>query len=335
MLNSKANTGRRKPFTIERLIVPEAMLTLGVIILMLIIAAFEPRFLRLDNIISLFRATSVYMIMLTGMTFVIISSGIDLSIGAVSTFGSIFTARLLLDLNCPLLPAIVLGIFFGAMLGLVSGISVSYFALPAFMVTFAVGGVARGLNLFMLGGKVYSGFSDSFMWLGRGLIGNLIPVPVIIGLIVLVLGHLVLFRTRFGVYVRAIGGNQTAAQLTGINVEFYKTITYVLMGALAAFAGIVLMARSGSIKAVTGEPMVLHTIASVIIGGTSLHGGKGTIYGSFIGAFLFSILTNVIVLTGIGSLWHQVIVGVVVILTIGGVSLKEGLRKKKTGESLF
>ncbi len=311
------------------------ILTLVVVLLMIIIGFFEPKFLGMSNIISLFRATSVYMILVTGMTFVLISGGIDLSHGALIALGSIIASSLISDYNMPIFLAIPLAVILGGIFGLVNGFMISRFNLPPFMVTLAVGGIIKGLNLLISGGRVYYDYPSSLMWIGRGTVLKFIPVPVLIGILVMLIGHYLLDYTKFGRYVKAIGGNQEYASLAGINIFLYKTLVYVLLGALAAFAGILLMARSGSTQAAVGEQMILHTIASVIVGGTSLFGGRGTIYGSFLGAFLFSILSNIIILLGIGSLWHQVIVGIVIVLIVGVVTVKEGLNRKTRGESLI
>jgi ribose/xylose/arabinose/galactoside ABC-type transport system permease subunit len=267
--------------------------------------------------------TAINAVIAVGMTFVILSAGIDLSVGSIAALAGVVMADRL-QAGWPLLPAIAAGVLTGALCGLVSGLLITRGKLPPFIATLGMMSVARGAALLFTDGRPISGFDESLRWLSTGRILG-IPAPVILTIVLYLLAILLLSRTRFGRYVYAIGGNEEATRLSGVSVAFHKSVVYVLSGVTAALGAVLLTARLNSAQPIAGMMYELDAIAAVVIGGTSLTGGVGTLGGTLIGALTMGVLRNGLNLLGISSFLQQIVIGLVIIAAV----LMDSLVKSK------
>lgn len=287
---------------------------LGLLLLCLVLWALTPYFLTVSNILNIAQQTSINAIIAVGMTFVILTAGIDLSVGSVLAISGVVMASFLQS-GWPLPLGIAAGLSVGLASGLVNGLLISFGKLPPFISTLGMMSVARGTALMFTGGRPVSGFPDSFRSLATGEILN-VPSPVIIMLVIYAIAHFVLTRTKLGRYAYAIGGNEEASVLSGVNVKFYKTAVYGIAGLLSACAAVILTARLNSAQPIAGIMYELDAIAATVIGGTSLMGGEGTIIGTLIGALIMGVLRNGLNLLGVSSFLQQTIIGSVIILAV-------------------
>jgi len=253
--------------------------------------------------------------MAVGVTLVIITGGIDLSVGSVAALSGVVGVMLMADFGFNPWLGILGGLAVGAAAGLVNGLLVSVVGLPPFIATLGMLSVARGLVLIVTGAVAVFGAPDSFRLLGQGVIGAL-PIPVLLIVVVALLGHLVLTRTRLGRYAYVMGSNLEAARLSGVPVKRYTTSVYVLSGALAGLGGMIAASRINSGQPNFGEGLELDVIAAVVIGGASLFGGRGTVLGSLIGAFLVAVIRNGAVQLNIGTFYQNVLIGVIIWLAV-------------------
>ena len=298
---------------------------IGLLGLVLVLWILTPYFLTVSNLLNVMQQTSINAIIAVGMTFVIITAGIDLSVGSIVAFSGVVLASVLQS-AVPLPLALVIGLAVGALAGYVNGILITYGRLPPFISTLGMMSVARGAALLYTGGRPISGFEPSFRYLATGKI-LYIPVPVIIMILVYIVAHVVLTRTKLGRYAYAIGGNEEAALLSGVNVKLYKSMVYALSGALAGLAAIILTARLNSAQPIAGIMYELDAIAATVIGGTSLMGGEGRLVGTLIGALIMGVLRNGLNLLGVSSFVQQTVIGSVIILA---VLMDMALKKHRT-----
>ncbi|MDA0346664.1 MAG: ribose ABC transporter permease [Verrucomicrobia bacterium] len=287
---------------------------LGLLGLCLILWIMTPHFLTVSNLLNVAQQTSINAIIAVGLTFVIITAGIDLSVGSILAFAGVVLAWAL-EAGAPLPLALFLGLGVGTLNGLVNGVLISYGRLPPFISTLGMMSVARGCALLFSDGRPISGFSESFRFLATGEI-LYIPVPVIITGLVYIAAHFVLTRTKFGRYAYAIGGNEEAALLSGVNVKLQKAMVYGLSGLLSGLAAIILTARLNSAQPIAGIMYELDAIAATVIGGTSLMGGRGTIIGTLIGALIIGVLRNGLNLLDVSPYIQQVVIGSVIIIAV-------------------
>jgi inositol transport system permease protein len=298
------------------------------IALMAVFSVLEPRFLDATNLFNVMRQISITGLIALGMTFVILTAGIDLSVGSVLALSGIIAAAvakgttgnsLSLDADAAggygWFAAMFTSIAIGTSCGLLQGLAITKLKVPPFVVTLGGLSAFRGLTLWFSGGGPISGFDAEMRWWGQGLVGP-VPVPVILFLGAAVLCHIVLRHTRYGRSVYAVGGNPEAARLSGLPVDRVILSVYVIVGFFAGLAGFVLDARLNSAEAVAGIGYELTVIASVVIGGTSLFGGAGSIAGTVIGATLIGVLVNGLVLNNVSSYIQQVIIGLIIILAV-------------------
>ncbi|WP_243789092.1 ABC transporter permease [Saccharopolyspora gloriosae] len=274
-----------------------------------------PSFLTADNLFNLGSQTSVNAVMAVGVTLVIITGGIDLSVGSVAALSGVLGVMLMADFGFHPLLGILGGILVGAAAGLVNGLLVSTVGLPPFIATLGMLSVARGLVLIATGAVAVFGAPESFRLLGQGVLGP-IPVPVLLILLVAVAGHVVLTRTRLGRYAYVMGSNSEAARLSGVPVRKHTTWVYVVAGSLAGLGGMIAASRINSGQPNFGEGLELDVIAAVVIGGASLFGGRGTVWGSLIGAFLVAVIRNGAVQLNIGTFYQNVLIGVIIWLAV-------------------
>ncbi len=289
-------------------------LALSLFAVIIIMTMLNPRFLSVANIINISKQMSINMIIAVGMTFAIISGGVDLSVGAVGVSSGCITGIILASTgNVPL--AILAGLLVGGLFGLFNGIIIAKFNVLPFIGTLGTMTVARGLALLVTGGYIIRGFPQSFNYLGVGFIWG-IPVPVVIMLFIVILGHILLTRTEFGLNTYAIGGNYKAARLAGLKNELVTIKIYILIGVLSALAGILLTARVLSAQPSLMSSTNLDVIAAVVVGGTSLGGGVGSIKNTLLGTILMASLFNGLNLVGVGYEWQLVVIGFIVIIAV-------------------
>jgi ribose/xylose/arabinose/galactoside ABC-type transport system permease subunit len=299
------------------------------VVLMAIFAILEPRFLSPLNLFNVMRQVSIVGLLAVGMTFVILTAGIDLSIGSLLALCGLAAAAVAkgglenrfsvgtgaeaagFGWELALLAAIAVGLAGGFL----QGFAITRLKVPPFVVTLGGMSVFRGAALLVAGGGPISGFAPDYTWWGQGRIGP-VPVPVIIFIAFAILAHVVLRYTRYGRQVYAVGGNPEAARLSGLNVRRLTLSVYVIMGFFAGLGAFVLSARLNSAEAVAGTGYELTVIASVVIGGTSLFGGAGSIFGTVIGTILIGVLLNGLVLMNVSSYIQQIIIGVIIVLAV-------------------
>lgn len=284
----------------------------------LLFSIASPFFLTTDNLLNISLQTSITAIIAAGMTFVILTAGIDLSVGAVVAFtGVVATSLLKVVLPAPLLfpLALLAGLAIGAISGLTAGFFITTLKITPFIVTLALMTIWRGASFMYTDGRPIWGLPESFSVLGSGRILE-IPIPTLIMLCVYVVSYIVLSKTRFGRYVYAVGGNREAARLSGINVDAVTRNVYMLSGTLAALSGFLLASRMNSGQPNAGLMYELDVIAAVVVGGTSLFGGRGSIIGTFVGAMLIGVLRNGLNLMNVSSYLQMILLGVVILLAV-------------------
>ncbi|MDO5617897.1 ABC transporter permease [Kocuria sp.] len=286
----------------------------GLIILCLALFIATPDFLKLNNLINIGIQASVVAILAFGMTFVIVTAGIDLSVGAVAALGAMVSAYSFTNLGLPGIVTLLIGLLVGALAGVISGLSIAYGKLPAFIATLAMMSVARGLTLVISDGTPIP-TSGSVSLLG-GSIGGF-PVPIIAMVFAGLVCWFVLSRTVLGRSMYAIGGNAEAARLSGLPVKRILVTVYALAGVFAGLAGMVLAGRLSSAGPQAGVGYELDAIAAVVIGGASLAGGSGRATGTLVGAILLAVIRNGLNLLNVSSFWQQVVIGLVIALAVG------------------
>lgn len=285
------------------------------IVSVILASLISPVFLSSRNVFNLLQQSSIDGIIAIGMTFVILGAGIDLSVGSVAAFGGMIVAILVTDMGVPTALAILVSLALGALIGLGQGLITALTKVPSFIIT--LGGLVaiRGLTYLLTDGKPVFNVPDDLRYLGAGFVG---PVPVvgIIFIIVTIIAGLFLGRTRIGRYIYAAGGNPEAARLSGVPVAAVIAFTFVVSGALAAFGGVLLTAWLDVGQPTASEGVELYAIAAVVLGGTSLFGGKGGVYGTFIAVILLTILRNILNLAGVSPYFQQILTGVVLVGTV-------------------
>jgi ribose transport system permease protein len=288
----------------------------GALIVIVIYLSFaSPVFLTLDNLFNIVSQTAVTAIIALGMTFVIITAGIDLSVGSVAALAGVLGVQMMVNLGMSWPLAVIGGTLIGGLAGLVNGLLITWTRLAPFIATLGMLSVARGVVNIITGAVAVFGVPDSFRLLGQGVIDG-IPIPLITLVVLAIVAHLVLSRTRLGRYAYAIGSNKEAARLSGIRVGAYLIAVYVLQGLLAGFGGMIAMSRVASGQPLFGDGLELDIIAATVIGGASLFGGQGTILGTLIGAFLIAVIRNGAVLLNIDIFTQSVIIGVIIWLAV-------------------
>ena len=286
----------------------------GLIILCIALFIATPVFLTVPNIINIGIQAAVVAIMAFGMTFVIVTSGIDLSVGSVAALAAMVSAWMFSNVGLPGWLTLIIGLLIGLLAGAASGLAIAYGKLPAFIATLAMMSVARGLTLVISGGTPVA-TSGAVNHLGADL--GPIPVPVIMLALAGVVCWFILSRTVLGRSLYAIGGNEAAARLSGIPVRRILVAVYALAGLFAGLAGLVLAGRLSSAQPQAGMGYELDAIAAVVIGGASLSGGSGKASGTFIGAVLLAVIRNGLNILNVSSFWQQVVIGCVIALAVG------------------
>ncbi len=290
------------------------------VLLVIMMSAFAPNFLSLDNGLNVARAVSINAILAAGMTLVILTGGIDLSVGSVVALTGV-SSVLLWTAGAPALVAVLGGMVVGAATGLINGSLIAYLGLPAFIITLGALTYIRGFSYSLTDAQPLIASDLGFRGMGNGGIAG-IPTPVVLMILVYAVLWFVLERTTFGRHIYAIGGNREAARLAGIKVKWTLVRVYLIMGACAGLAGVIFAARVESGQPKAGEGYELDAIAAVVLGGTALAGGRGRIIGTLIGALIIGVLSNGLVLMNVPFFYQLVVKGVVIVLAVGIDGLK-------------
>src|SRR5215471_3865049 len=287
----------------------------SLVALCIVIAALEPRFLSAGNLAGVARQTAVITIMAMGMTIVMVSGGIDLSVGSVMALSGVAGA-LAMVAGAPIILGIATAIAAGALCGLATGAAIASLRIPPFIVTLGAMGIYRGLTLLITDGKAVVGVPSRFGYLAEGKLLGVVPVPLLIVVLVAFATHFLLGSTQPGRYCYAIGSNVEAARYAGIRVSRYQILFYALLGLLTGLAGSIESARLITGQPTAGEGYELRVIAAVVIGGGSLNGGRGTVLGTIVGALIMALLSNGANLLGISAFAQQVVIGAVIVLAV-------------------
>ncbi len=286
----------------------------GLILLIIVMSFLSSRFLKVSNLLNVFTQVSVNAVIAMGMTFVILTGGIDLSVGSILAISGAVAAMIMKDTGNIFL-AISGALVVGMIIGYINGIIIAKGKLQAFIATLATMTIFRGVTYVFTKGIPISGLDQSFMAIGNEKVLG-IPWPIIIMLGIFLITAYVLNQTKFGRYIYAIGGNEDSARLSGISTHRAKTIVYMISGLMAAVSGIIVTSRIGSAGATAGEGYELDAIAAVVIGGTSLSGGEGSIGGTIIGALIIGILNNGLNLMNVNPFYQSIIKGSVILIAV-------------------
>jgi ribose transport system permease protein len=297
-------------------------ISLILIVICIIIALQSPAFLTANNLFNVLLQVSINAIIAVGMTFVILTAGIDLSVGSLVALVAVSMGTILHS-QAGIMAAVAGGLLVGVLAGGVNGFLVSKCRVPAFITTLGMMSVARGLALTVTRGQTLHQFPAAFRFAGNGYIGP-VPMPVIIALCTVLIAHYVLTQTRFGRHVYAVGGNREAVRLSGINVTRVEWAVYAIGGLTCAIGAIILVGRLNSAQPIAGYGYELSAIAAVVIGGTSLMGGTGTVFGTLIGALIMGVLQNGLTLMNVSSYIQQIIIGSVIVLAVLFDQLRQG-----------
>ncbi|WP_447384406.1 ABC transporter permease subunit [Streptococcus pseudopneumoniae] len=295
----------------------ELTTVIALIILMAVITIINSNFLTANNLLNLLLQVTSNALIAFGMTFVILTGGIDLSVGSILALSSALTAGLL-ESGMTVTLAILISLILGCILGMMNGLLISYGKLAPFIVTLATMTIFRGATLvYTNGNPITKGLSDTFLFqfLGQGYIVG-IPFPVIIMFIVFIVLYVLLHKTAFGKSVYAIGGNEKAAYISGVKLNKVKIIIYSISGMMASISGLIITSRLSSAQPTAGASYEMDAIAAVVLGGTSLSGGKGRILGTLIGALIIGVLNNGLNIIGVSAFWQQVVKGVVILIAV-------------------
>ncbi|ELG5194139.1 ribose ABC transporter permease [Vibrio cholerae] len=315
-MTNTTSDNRKKLLSKEWLIEQKSLIAL--LFLVVVVSFLNPNFFTVDNLLNILRQTSVNAIIAVGMTLVILTAGIDLSVGSVLALCGAFAATLV-AMEVPVLVAVPTALLAGAALGAISGIIIAKGKVQAFIATLVTMTLLRGVTMVYTDGRpISTGFTDTadtFAWFGTGYALG-IPVPVWLMVVVFAGAWYLLNHTRFGRYIYAVGGNESATRLSGINVDRVKIGVYAICGLLAALAGIIVTSRLSSAQPTAGMGYELDAIAAVVLGGTSLMGGKGRIMGTLIGALIIGFLNNALNLLDVSSYYQMIAKAVVILLAV-------------------
>lgn len=295
---------------------------LGIIVAFLVLCVFlsvfpktSGSFFTRQNIFNVLRQISTNLFLACGMTMVIILGGIDLSVGSIIALSGCISAGCVARYNLPLPIALLMGLLVGLLVGMFNGAVISKTTIPAFIVTLATMNIAKGLAYVYTGGSPVRVVTKEWQFLGAGYVG-IFPTPVVILVIVLIITAIIMNKTKMGRHMYAVGGNQQAAEFSGIKVEKVKFFVHAFSGLMASLAGIVLASRMYSGQPTAGDGAEMDAIAAVVVGGTSMAGGSGKIGGTIIGGLIIGVLNNGLNLLNVNSFWQYVVKGVVILLAV-------------------
>ncbi|KGJ03898.1 erythritol transport system permease protein [Paracoccus halophilus] len=335
---------KKSDFSIGRLLL-EGRAFFALIAIIIVFSVLSPNYLTVGNLLIMSSHVAIYGILAIGMLLVILNGGIDLSVGSILALAGVSAGAMMQGIELqalgvilypPVWAVVVLTCTLGALVGAVNGVLISVFKVPAFVATLGVMYVARGIALLMTNGLTYNNLSGrpelgntGFDWLGFNRIAG-VPISVIVLAVLAVLTGLMLSRSAFGRWLYASGGNERAAELSGVPTRRVKITVYTLSGILSAIAGLVLSSQLTSAGPTAGITYELTAIAAVVIGGAALTGGRGTIRGTMLGAFVIGFLSDGLVIIGVSSYWQTVFTGAVIVLAVLMNSLQYGRSGRKS-----
>ncbi len=328
-LDPKSPAGRFLGWAERAIIDNPTVFTAGILLLLwLILSQLSPYFFTVRNLFEITVQAAVIALIAVGQTFVILSKGIDLSVGAILAASAV-TSTMVMDAGYGLAAGVIAGIVVGAFFGAANGVAVGYMRIPPFVATLGMMGIARGYALIITEGIPIFRVADGFEILGQGRIWGVVPVPTIATLGLYAIGVFVLLRTRLGRYTVSIGSNEQATKVSGVNIPLYLILIYGLSGVTAGIAGLTEASRIGSGQPAGGVGYELDSIAAVVIGGTSLFGGQGSLIASWIGALIIATLRNGLNVLGVYAFWQLVAIGAIL---IAAVYIDNWRRMRRGGE---
>ncbi|MFW6047472.1 MAG: ABC transporter permease [Candidatus Woesearchaeota archaeon] len=290
-------------------------LYMGLLVIIVFFSISSPHFLKISNLMNIVRQVSIIGVIASGMTFVILMGDFDLSVGSLVALSGVIAALIQVEIGMNSAFSVLITLFIVTLFGVINGILIVKLNVPAFVTTLGMMSAARGLALIISDGYPISGLNKGFRQIGAGYIFN-IPTPIIIYVLSIVISYIVLSKTKFGRLIYGIGGNLEAVELSGIDADKYRIIVFAISAFAAALSGIILAGRINSGQPTAGTGFELEVISAVVIGGTSLSGGKGGVIGTFFGAMLVGILGNGFNLLGISSFYQQLVQGIVIVIAV-------------------
>ncbi|NDL56933.1 ABC transporter permease [Phytoactinopolyspora mesophila] len=288
----------------------------GLLVLVVVLSFLSPAFLTVNNMVNVFQQISVLAILALGMTAVIITAGIDLSVGSIVGLSGVVAGWTFVEAGLPMPVAFLAGLAVGALAGFISGLMITVGKLPPFIATLAMLSMARGLALVISDGQPISGYPDWFRNITRYQLFGVLPLSVLLVVVLFLLGAAYLRYRPSGRALYAIGGNEEVARLSGLKVQREKLKVYTAAGALAGLGGLILLSRLDSAQPTAGAGLELDVIAAVVIGGASLAGGRGSVSGTLVGALIIGFLRNGLNLLDVSAFWQQVIIGAVIAIAV-------------------
>lgn len=314
MVEEKKNFGQRLSTAIKNTGQMKFLL-IAFVVLVIVLIGFAPNFFTQGNLMNVLRQVSMIAIMAVGMTFVIITGEIDLSVGSMVAFGGVLFAWLMIEAEIPWALSLVITLGAGLLIGLFIGFIRVYFNVPSFIITLALYTALRSMGYVITNAFPISPLPDGVHWLGRGFVGP-IPIPVLIMFFFYLVGYVVLNHTSYGRFVYAVGGNQVASRLSGLNTKFVKISVFMINSFLAMVAAVILASRLDSGTPTVATGWELDVIAAVTIGGTAMSGGSGNILGTLLGAIFVAVLNNGMILLGVSTYVQGVISGLVILVAV-------------------
>lgn len=302
------------------------------IVLCVALSIAEPAFHSFNNLINILQQVTTIAVLALGVNVVIFTGGIDISVGSVVAFTGIVMGKIIVEGGMPTIVGIAAALIIGALCGTFNGIMISKFKLQPMIATLAMMSMARGAAYTIADGNTITGYSAGFRWIGTGTIpGTQIPVQIIFMIALYIVFYYVMKYRKFGRYIYSIGGNEEATRLSGINVNKYKTLAYTLSGLCAGISSVILTAKLNSAQSTAGLDYEMDAIASCVIGGTSLLGGSGSVWGTFVGAIIMIVIRNGLNLLNVSSNLQKLVIGVVILMAVLADAFRNGAvsRKKK------
>lgn len=313
--NSKNELNVAKPKNKQNSIMKKYGIFLIFLLMCAVLSILTPNFLTVPNLVNVIRQISMIAIIATGSTIIMISGGIDLSPGSVVALSGICAAFIAKTDGYPVIVPVIVGLGIGALCGFLSGFIISKGNMAPFIVTLGMMSIARGLSFVLTEGKPVSGLTKSFTFIGRGSI-LYIPTPIFILAFIMILTHIILSKLKFGKYAYAIGGNEIAAKVSGLNIDRTKILVYTYGGLMSGVAGLVLTARVISGQPNAGLGYEFDAITATVIGGTSMSGGVGNVLGTLVGALIIGVLNNGLDILGVSSYYQQIAKGLIIVLAV-------------------
>jgi ribose transport system permease protein len=293
------------------------------VVIFIFLSIASPSFLTTTNLIGLVRQVALLCIVAVGMTFLIIAGGIDLSVGSSNAVTGVLCALLVTKLGFPTALGVLGGVVAGGLIGLANGLLVTRINLPPLLATLGMMVALRGGAFLITGGHTIYGVPPEYLWLGRGYVAGVVPIDVLVMIVIFLAYYFVQRKTKPGLYMYAIGGDRIASRRAGINDRLYMVLAFVNIGLLAGLSGVIASSRFGAALPNQGLNFEMDVITAVVIGGTSIFGGTGSLTGSLLGVLIIGMLTNGMLLLDVHSYWQQVAKGLILIIAVGAETLKQ------------